>query len=222
MSRGWVTTRRAAGAVGALVLTAVGIASIAPGSGDGPTTSSVLQGAGAQPPGEARAPETTSDTSTSAGAGALAPAPAVPVGVAVPRLGIRSPLDPLRLQPDGALEAPTRWDVAGWYADGPRPGERGPAVIAGHVDGPDGPAVFWRLAELRTGDRIEVRRADGRHATFAVTRRLAAPKDAFPTEQVYGPTPHAELRLITCDGDFDRSTGHYRDNLVVFATQVDS
>jgi hypothetical protein len=145
---------------------------------------------------------------------------AEPVAVALPRLGVRSALDPLHLQPDGQLEAPPRWEVAGWYLGGPRPGERGPAAVAGHVDGPDGPAVFWRLEQVRRGDRIEVARADGTTAVFVVTRTLVVPKSGFPTEEVYGPTPHAELRLITCDGRFDRRTGHYVDNLIVFATGV--
>lgn len=147
---------------------------------------------------------------------------ALPVAVALPRLGVSSELDPLQLQPDGQLQAPPRWNVAGWYVGGPRPGERGPAVVAGHVDGPDGPAVFWRLRELRPGDRIEISRADGSTAVFAMTRSLVVPKDHFPTAEVYGPTPHAELRLITCDGGFDRGSGHYLDNLVVFATEVDA
>lgn len=149
-----------------------------------------------------------------------APPVAEPVSVAVPELGIRSVLDPLGLQPDGALQAPPRWDVAGWYVRGPRPGQRGPAVIAGHVDGPDGPAVFWRLREVRAGDRVEVGRADGSTGVFAVTGTLAVPKSGFPTEEVYGPTTHAELRLITCTGPFDRRSGHYVDNLIVFATEV--
>jgi len=148
--------------------------------------------------------------------------PPTPVAVALPRLGVRSELDPLQLQPDGQLQAPPRWNVAGWYVEGPRPGQPGPAIIAGHVDGPDGPAVFWRLKELRPGDRIEISRADGSTAVFAMTRSLIVPKDRFPTAEVYGPTPHAELRLITCDGGFDRGSGHYLDNLVVFATEVDT
>ena len=47
------------------------------------------------------------------------------------------------------------------------------------------------------------------------------PKDHFPTQLVYGNTDHAALRLITCGGSFDFSTGHYLDNVVVFATLVD-
>lgn len=143
-----------------------------------------------------------------------------PVAVALPGLGLRSELDHLRLQPTGELEAPRRWHVAGWYVGGPRPGQRGPAVIAGHVDGPGGPAVFWRLREVRLGDRVEVTRADGTTAAFAVTRTLVVPKSGFPTDEVYGPTPHPELRLITCTGPFDRRSGHYVDNLIVFATEV--
>ena len=79
-----------------------------------------------------------------------------------------------------------------------------------------GPAVFARLGELRRGDRIEVWRA-GRRVSFRVTGTLRTRKDAFPTATVYGPTPGPELRLITCGGDFDRRSGHYRDNVVVFA-----
>jgi hypothetical protein len=151
---------------------------------------------------------------------AVAAPVAEPVAGALPGLGIRSVLDPLGLQPTGELQAPPRWDVAGWYVGSPRPGERGPAVIAGHVDGPDGPAVFWRLGQVRAGDRVEVLRADGTTAVFAVTRTLVVPKSGFPTSEVYGPTPGAELRLITCGGPFDRRSGHYVDNLIVFATEV--
>lgn len=151
-----------------------------------------------------------------------APAVAEPVAVALPRLGIRSELDRLHLQSSGELAAPPRWDVAGWYAGGARPGQRGPAVIAGHVDGPDGPAVFWQLREARAGDRVEVARADSSTASFVVTRTSVVPKSGFPTADVYGLTPQPELRLITCTGPFDRRTGHYTDNLIVFATEVPS
>ncbi len=180
----------------------------------------------ASPAGERSAvvavPATRSQPGVPAPRSTASAAVAEPVAVALPRLGIRSELDRLHLQSGGELAAPPRWDVAGWYAGGSRPGQRGPAVIAGHVDGPDGPAVFWQLRDVRAGDRVEVARADATTAQFVVTRTLAVPKSGFPTEEVYGPTQQAELRLITCTGPFDRRSGHYTDNLIVFATVVSS
>jgi LPXTG-site transpeptidase (sortase) family protein len=106
---------------------------------------------------------------------------------------------------------------AGWYADGPAPGETGPAVIAGHVDWAGSPAVFARLDEVGAGDEVLVDHADGTTSRFTVTRVQRYAKSDFPTAAVYGPTPGAELRLITCGGVFDRATGSYRDNVVVYA-----
>ena len=149
---------------------------------------------------------------------APAPAPVLtPVAVRVPRVGIDSVLVPLGLNPDNTLEVPRDFSVAGWYIYRPVPGDVGPSIIAGHVDSRTGPAVFYRLRELEPGDSIEVERDDGSVAVFTVTAREQYDKDDFPTERVYGPTEGAELRMITCGGTFDRSVGHYDDNIVVFA-----
>ncbi|RKN51321.1 class F sortase [Micromonospora endolithica] len=150
----------------------------------------------------------------SAGASAT-PRPA-PTRVRVPRIRVDSPLTVLGLDAAGAVEAPADFATAGWYGGGPVPGDPGPAVIAGHLDSRAGPAVFARLGELRPGDLVQVWRGD-RTVSFRVTGAVRVPKDRFPTEAVYGPTPAAELRLVTCGGAFDRRTGHYRDNVVVFA-----
>ncbi|MFC0003335.1 class F sortase [Micromonospora siamensis] len=139
-----------------------------------------------------------------------------PTRVRVARIGVDSQLALLGLDRAGELVPPADFAEAGWYGGGPVPGDPGPAVIAGHVDSPTGPAVFARLGELRPGDPVEVWRG-GRPVTFRVTGSLRTPKDRFPTAAVYGPTPGPELRLITCAGDFDRRSRHYRDNLVVFA-----
>ncbi|MFB9239562.1 class F sortase [Plantactinospora siamensis] len=160
-------------------------------------------------------------TGVAAGPDAPAAVPGVPAGtprrVRVPRLGIDSPLAVLGLDGTGELIPPDRYDQAGWYGGGPAPGDVGPAVIAGHVDSTDGPAVFARLGELRPGDRIEVQRGTGT-VVFLVRSVARYAKDRFPTAEVYGPTPQAELRLITCGGTFDRRSRHYRDNVVAFAT----
>ena len=115
---------------------------------------------------------------------------------------------------------PTSTTVAGWYTGSPRPGEIGSSIIAGHIDSLAGPAVFFRLRLLRPGNLVYVRRADGTIAVFRVTAEHMYPKPDFPTEQVYGPVPDAELRLITCGGVFDPTTLSYLSNVVVYATQI--
>ncbi|MGY1650052.1 class F sortase [Geodermatophilus sp. SYSU D01119] len=147
-------------------------------------------------------------------------ATATPTRVRVPAIGVDSALVDLGLDAAGALEAPADSSLAGWYADGPVPGETGPAVVAGHVDSTEGPAVFFRLRELAPGDEVLVDRSDGTTARFTVTRVERHPKDAFPTDAVYGPTADAQLRLVTCGGAFDRAVRSYEDNVVVFARAV--
>ncbi|HET9290647.1 MAG TPA: class F sortase [Actinomycetes bacterium] len=140
-----------------------------------------------------------------------------PVRLVIPAIGVATPLVRLGLEPDGGMAVPGDFGRAGWFAEGPAPGQVGPAVIAGHVDSRTGPAVFYRLRDLRPGDQIRVVRADGSHVRFVVEGTRSYPKDGFPTGAVFGPVPGAALRLITCAGDFDRARGSYRDNLVVFA-----
>jgi sortase (surface protein transpeptidase) len=144
---------------------------------------------------------------------------AAPVGIEIPRIGVSARLVRLGLNPDRTMEVPTDFDAAGWYVHGPRPGEIGPAVIAGHVDSTSGPAVFFRLGSLRRGAVVRVLRADGSTAHFTVEAVERASKEAFPTRRVFGPTRRPALRLITCGGSFDQATGHYRDNTIVYAVQ---
>lgn len=159
---------------------------------------------------------------TSPAADSAVPTRSQPLRIEIPAIGVSSPLVELGLDTGGALQVPRDFELAGWYQLGPTPGERGPAVIAGHVDSAqDGPAVFFRLSELAPGDRVEVPRADGQTAVFALTRIEQYPKDSFPTIEVYGDTAGAALRLITCGGSFDEDTGHYRDNVVAYADLVD-
>jgi len=139
-----------------------------------------------------------------------------PTRLKVDAIDLDTPLETLRLGADGALTPPRDFAKAGWYAGGTRPGDVGPAVIAGHVDSRRGPAVFYDLRKLTRGDRIEVVRG-GRALAFTVVATAWYPKNSFPTDEVYGPTPDRQLRLITCGGVFDRSLRSYKDNLVVYA-----
>jgi len=142
---------------------------------------------------------------------------AAPARVTIPAIGVDSPLAQIGVDPAGALVPPEDFAVAGWFAAGPAPGEVGPAVLAGHVDDRSGPAVFFRLEELRPGDQVVVTGTDGLPVAFSVTRVASYPKTDFATTEVYGPTAVPELRLITCGGTFDRSRRSYTDNVVVFA-----
>ncbi len=141
-----------------------------------------------------------------------------PVRVAVVSVGIDALVIDLGLDPTGAVAAPTDFDTAGWYTGSAQPGQPGPAVLAGHVDSTDGPAAFYRLRDVAIGEEVIVHREDGSIVTFRVAKVEQYPKDVVPADALYGPTPGAELRLITCGGDFDRAARSYEDNIVVYAT----
>lgn len=147
-----------------------------------------------------------------------------PIALDIPAIDVHSVLRTVGRTAEGALETPApgpHYDDAAWYRHSPTPGSLGPAILLGHVDSAtDGPSVFFRLGELRRGDRISVSRADGSTATFLVDEVRRYSKDDFPTELVYGDIDHAGLRVLTCGGAFDDSTGHYLDNIVVFASLV--
>ena len=145
---------------------------------------------------------------------------APPVRLYIPAIGVRTRLIRLGLTASGALQVPGSTAVAGWYTGSPRPGEPGGAVIAGHIDSIAGPGVFFRLRLMHRGERVFVRQASGRLAVFRVTSVHSYLKSRFPTGAVYGPTPDAQLRLITCGGTFDAATGHYLSNTIVYATLV--
>lgn len=149
------------------------------------------------------------------------PTPAsVPTRLRIPAIEVTSPLHALGLAADGTLQVPSgdRYDEAAWYSGSPTPGEVGPTVLEGHVTGPGGrPSIFFELGALQPGDLVEVDREDGSTVTFEVYRTERYAKDDFPTVAVYGPTSGAELRLITCGGEFDDLAGHHLDNTVVYA-----
>lgn len=145
-----------------------------------------------------------------------------PATVRIPAIGVDADVIELGQQGDGTLETPEDYAETGWWAGGPRPGQLGAAIIAGHVDSTSGPAVFYELRNLRKGDEIVVEGADGETVTFTVDRLEQHAKDEFPTEAVYGYTREPSLRLVTCGGDFDRSLRSYTDNIVVFAELTSS
>jgi hypothetical protein len=172
--------------------------------------------------GQARTARCARASAASLGAGASASRlpPSVPVQLAIPAICVRASVIPLGENSDGTVRVPplSTPQLTSWFDDGPAPGEAGPAAVYGHVDtAASGPAVFYRLGDLVPGDRVDVTRADHAVVVFTVYRVAEYPKSAFPTMTVYGDTPGPELRLITCGGAFDPSSGSYRDNIVVYA-----
>ncbi|MCA0145519.1 class F sortase [Blastococcus sp. LR1] len=167
-------------------------------------------------------------TPTEAPATEAAPAQepvAEPVSIGIPSIGVTSDLLRLGLNDDGTVEVPPLGpdDQAGWYERGPAPGALGPSAILGHVDSAEhGPGIFFDLGALEPGAEVTVTRADGSVAVFAVDRVETYPKDEFPTIEVYGNTDDAQLRLITCGGDFDAGVRSYEDNVIAFARLVDT
>jgi Sortase domain len=143
--------------------------------------------------------------------------PSPPVRLEIPAIGVSAPLVRLGLDPGGRMQVPADFQAAGWFTGAAEPGQLGPAVIAGHVDSRTGPAVFYRLRDLRPGDLVRVVRADRRVVRFVVESLASFPKPALPADQVFGPTTAPALRLITCAGTFDRRQRSYRDNLLVSA-----
>lgn len=149
-----------------------------------------------------------------------------PTAIRIPAIDVSSPIQPLGLNPDGSVQVPQpgpHYDEAAWYKYSPTPGELGPSVVEGHIDSAaSGPSVFFRLGDLRAGDKILVTRADHGVAVFAVNSIRMYPKDHFPTRAIFGHTDHAALRLVSCGGTFDDTTGHYESNIVVYAHLVGS
>jgi len=146
-----------------------------------------------------------------------------PVRLVIPSIGINAPVEMLGIQPDGDLATPTQhpWDDVGWYAQGPHPGERGSAVIDGHLDRPGGyPAVFWRLRDIQVGEDVQVTNTAGKTLHFRVTRVIFFAPDQAPLQDIFGNQGGTYLNLITCAGDWIPSQHQTNLRLVVFTTLV--
>jgi LPXTG-site transpeptidase (sortase) family protein len=144
-----------------------------------------------------------------------------PTHLTISSVGIDVDTTPVGLDENGSIQMPPLFSwVTGWYDKSPTPGEKGPAVIVGHVDTYKGASVFWRLREVKQGDTILVNRKDGSAAKFRVDSLKQFSQSNFPTKEVYGNIDYAGLRLITCGGTFDKSSEHYSDNTVVYASLV--
>ncbi|WP_329520889.1 class F sortase [Spirillospora sp. NBC_01491] len=148
---------------------------------------------------------------------ALPPSP--PMRIRIPDIGLDAATMNLGQNDDGTVQVPpfARAGLAGWYERGPAPGARGSSVLLGHYDDREGPAVFYRLRELKPGATVRVTRRDRRTAVFRVDATERVRKREFPRGRVYGEVRYAGLRLVTCGGAYDRDERSYRDNVIVYA-----
>jgi hypothetical protein len=142
-----------------------------------------------------------------------------PVRVRIDRLHVAAIVVPTGVDATGAFAVPAGVDTVGWYRFGPGLGApAGSMVIAGHVDSAtQGAGAFAPLRHLRPGDRVEVTGSDGRDAVFTVVGREEHAKSTIDLDRYFATTGAPRLTLITCGGPFNRTTGHYRDNIVVTA-----
>ncbi len=152
---------------------------------------------------------------------AAAPASSsAPLRVRVPSIAADSSLVPVGVDAQNRVDVPpvSQPMQAAWYSRSPTPGAVGPAVVLGHVNGDGRRGIFANLDEVQPGQQVEIDRADGRTAVFTVYRVATVPKNAFPTAEVYGNTPDAQLRLVTCGGDLDETQHSYLSNVIVYGT----
>jgi sortase (surface protein transpeptidase) len=144
----------------------------------------------------------------------------IPVRISIPAIGVNARVVPLGLNHDQTMQVPTNFADTGWFEPGPEPGEQGAAIIVGHLNSRSGPAVFQRLRELRVGQVITIRLKGGSTVRYVAKSMIRVSKSRFPTNRVYARTKQPTLRLITCAGKLNRSTGHHPDNYIVFASIV--
>jgi sortase (surface protein transpeptidase) len=141
-----------------------------------------------------------------------------PARIRIPTISVDAPVAAVDVSKDGSLPAPSSTDrnLAGWYQQSAAPGSNGNAVIDGHVDTRQGPAVFYLLGDLHRGDPIDITRTDGSVAEFTVDAVQLYPRSAVPADEVFGPANTPQLRLITCGGGYTRTAG-YQGTVVVYA-----
>jgi sortase (surface protein transpeptidase) len=140
----------------------------------------------------------------------------IPASLEIPAIDLKAEVESVGLKKNGEMAVTESFDTTGWYEKGYKPGEPGNSVIGGHVDSRNGPAVFYELSRLSEGDEVKVSSKTGETRTFVVTRIEEYPWDEAPLKKIFGYTHRSSLNLITCTGDFDRSTRNYSKRLVVY------
>lgn len=141
--------------------------------------------------------------------------PGLPVHLAIPKINVNASIQQVGVTPKGEMDVPNNAIDVGWFKLGPRPGEKGSAVIDGHFDNVNGEAaVFFNLYKLKKGDKVYVQDGKGTSVVFAV--RESRLYDPGLAGEVFNSSDSAHLNLITCDGVWDGVKKNYTKRLVVF------
>lgn len=141
-----------------------------------------------------------------------------PSRLSIPSLGIEAPFEALGLNVNRTLQVPLNSKNVGWYVNGAKPGEAGASVIVGHLDSGKGSAIFGNLSKIEPGEEIVIYRADGSKVVYQVDWVSKFSQTSFPTQAVYGAVDFPAIRLITCSGVYNKKTGRYSENLIVFGS----
>jgi LPXTG-site transpeptidase (sortase) family protein len=160
----------------------------------------------------------TPDQALAAARALVAPA-SPPTRLQIASIKVDAAVESVGLDSQGRMAVPSQASDVAWFQLGAAPGDVGDAVIAGHLDWTNGPAVFWYLGKLKKGDPITVQRADGSTVKFAVDSSKMVPYDSS-TDSLFTSAGPPALTLITCAGTWDRQRGTYLQRLVVHATLV--
>lgn len=221
--RGVRRTGAARRSAAALLLTALALGACAPDGGDADATPTGPTSAATSAPTSPRpqAPEARPappDVPVTSAVGLPSPQAAAPVALEVDELKIAMAVDPVGIEPDGTMTIPVDGNRAGWYRYGPAPAsDVGTVVLAAHVDTLAGLGQFSRLVDVEPGTTVSVTDADGRTTIYTVTDVERIAKAEVPLDRVFDRAGERRLVLVTCGGKFDRSTGHYVDNVIVTA-----
>ncbi|QOS78133.1 class F sortase [Paenibacillus sp. JNUCC31] len=144
-----------------------------------------------------------------------------PVRLCIPSVHLSTSITPIHLSEDGHLQVPKSSEVAGLYVDGILPGEKGNAIIAGHVDNYTGPAVFYPLKHLKPGSLVLLFDQDNHYLKYEVIQVQSYYTEQAPLDKIFGDTPEKQLNLITCTGKYDRKKKEHEKRLIVFTRLVE-
>lgn len=141
----------------------------------------------------------------------------VPASVEIPSINVNATIEQVGILDNGQMGVPEDINNVGWFEPGVKPGSRGSAVLAGHVDSKTGPAIFFDLKKVKQGDEIIVKDQNGTALTFIVKKQESYGRSSAPIDEIFQTSEGQNLNLITCSGTFVRSAGTHEERLVVFA-----
>lgn len=140
----------------------------------------------------------------------------LPVELIIPAISVDANIQNLGVTPNGEMEVPGNIIEVGWFKLGPRPGEKGSAVIAGHLNGENNKAgVFLNLDKLEAGDKLYIKDDNGASIVFVVREKRVY--DSGYADDVFSRSDGAYLNLVTCDGVWNEAKKNYSKRLVVLA-----